>query len=146
MKKLLNDGFYKAIGFYFSISAIILSVISIIIYSTFDGNLTEYYNSNVIIPIIFGILLFAGLSVFKKTANYAPIVLWVMTFITFLLYVNYIYMYFSGVFYNGVTSDALKLVDSRVISSLILIILSCILGNVAIYLKNSNEWNVEEKI
>lgn len=145
MKKYLNLGIYKAIGFYFSIVAIILSVVAIIIYSSFDGVLSEYYSGNVMIPLLIGIILFVVLSIFKRTAKYASIFLWAMIFVTFLLYVDSVYMYFTGVFYSGINGEALKLIDSRVMSSLILIILACIIGNVSVYLKNTDKKTLEEK-
>ena len=110
MKKELNLNCYKTVGFYFSVVSMILLILSMVLYKTkFTGILSEYYNNVVFIPAIIGLVLSVILLIFNKTSKYSPIVLWVCTFISFLLFIQAIYMYFTGVFYNGVTSEAIAL-------------------------------------
>ena len=80
-----------------------------------------------------------GLLLFKKTSNYASIALWVLNLVTFLLFVLYVYMYFSGVFYNGVTPEAIALVDSKVILCIVFYLLAAVFSNVSIYLKGTKD-------
>ena len=138
MKKEFNLNCYKTVGFYFSIVSMILLIISMVLYKTnFTGILSEYYNSVVFIPSIIGLVLGVILLIFNKTAKYSPIVLWVCTFISFLLFIQAIYMYFTGVFYNGVTSEAISLIDKGVLVSVVFYLIACVISNVAVWLKQS---------
>ncbi len=138
MKKEFNLNCYKTVGFYFSIVSMILLIISMVLYKTnFTGILSEYYNSVVFIPAIIGLVLGVILLIFNKTAKYSPIVLWVCTFISFLLFIQAIYMYFTGVFYNGVTSEAISLIDKGVLVSVVFYLIACVISNVAVWLKQS---------
>ena len=138
MKKEFNLNCYKTVGFYFSIVSMILLIISMVLYKTkFTRILSEYYNSVVFIPAIIGLVLGVILLIFNKTAKYSPIVLWVCTFISFLLFIQAIYMYFTGVFYNGVTSEAISLIDKGVLVSVVFYLIACVISNVAVWLKQS---------
>ena len=131
MKKEFNLNCYKTVGFYFSIVSMILLIISMVLYKTnFTGIL-------VFIPAIIGLVLGVILLIFNKTAKYSPIVLWVCTFISFLLFIQAIYMYFTGVFYNGVTSEAISLIDKGVLVSVVFYLIACVISNVAVWLKQS---------
>lgn len=48
-------------------------------------------------------------------------------------------MYFSGVFYNGITSEALKLINPKVTVPAILLLVSFVFGNVGMYFKTTKE-------
>ena len=140
MKKEFNLNCYKTVGFYFSIVSMILLIISMVLYKTkFTGILSEYYSNVVFIPAIIGLVLSVILLIFNKTAKYSPIVLWVCTFISFLLFIQAIYMYFTGVFYNGVTSEAISLIDKGVLVSVVFYLIACVISNVAVWLKQSKD-------
>ena len=134
MKKELNLNCYKTVGFYFSVVSMIL------LYKTkFTGILSEYYNNVVFIPAIIGLVLSVILLIFNKTSKYSPIVLWVCTFISFLLFIQAIYMYFTGVFYNGVTSEAIALINKGVLVSVVFYLITCVISNIAVWLKQSKD-------
>lgn len=140
MKKELNLNCYKTVGFYFSVVSMILLILSMVLYKTkFTGILSEYYNNVVFIPAIIGLVLSVILLIFNKTSKYSPIVLWVCTFISFLLFIQAIYMYFTGVFYNGVTSEAIALINKGVLVSVIFYFITCVISNIAVWLKQSKD-------
>lgn len=140
MKKELNLNCYKTVGFYFSVVSMILLILSVVLYKTkFTGILSEYYNNVVFIPAIIGLVLSVILLIFNKTSKYSPIVLWVCTFISFLLFIQAIYMYFTGVFYNGVTSEAIALINKGVLVSVVFYLITCVISNIAVWLKQSKD-------
>lgn len=140
MKKELNLNCYKTVGFYFSVVSMILLILSMVLYKTkFTGILSEYYNNVVFIPAIIGLVLSVILLIFNKTSKYSPIVLWVCTFISFLLFIQAIYMYFTGVFYNGVTSEAIALINKGVLVSVAFYLITCVISNIAVWLKQSKD-------
>lgn len=140
MKKKLNLNCYKTVGFYFSVVSMILLILSMVLYKTkFTGILSEYYNNVVFIPAIIGLVLSVILLIFNKTSKYSPIVLWVCTFISFLLFIQAIYMYFTGVFYNGVTSEAIALINKGVLVSVVFYLITCVISNIAVWLKQSKD-------
>lgn len=140
MKKELNLNCYKTVGFYFSVVSMILLILSMVLYKTkFTGILSEYYNNVVFIPAIIGLVLSVILLLFNKTSKYSPIVLWVCTFISFLLFIQAIYMYFTGVFYNGVTSEAIALINKGVLVSVVFYLITCVISNIAVWLKQSKD-------
>lgn len=140
MKKELNLNCYKTVGFYFSVVSMILLILSMVLYKTkFTGILSEYYNNVVFIPAIIGLVLSVILLIFNKTSKYSPIVLWVCTFISFLLFIQAIYMYFTGVFYNGVTSEAIALINKGVLVSVVFYLITCVISNIVVWLKQSKD-------
>ena len=140
MKKELNLNCYKTVGFYFSVVSMIFLILSMVLYKTkFTGILSEYYNNVVFIPAIIGLVLSVILLIFNKTSKYSPIVLWVCTFISFLLFIQAIYMYFTGVFYNGVTSEAIALINKGVLVSVVFYLITCVISNIAVWLKQSKD-------
>ena len=140
MKKELNLNCYKTVGFYFSVVSMILLILSMVLYKTkFTGILSEYYNNVVFIPAIIGLVLSVILLIFNKTSKYSPIVLRVCTFISFLLFIQAIYMYFTGVFYNGVTSEAIALINKGVLVSVVFYLITCVISNIAVWLKQSKD-------
>lgn len=140
MKKELNLNCYKTVGFYFSVVSMILLILSMVLYKTkFTGILSEYYSNVVFIPAIIGLVLSVILLIFNKTSKYSPIVLWVCTFISFLLFIQAIYMYFTGVFYNGVTSEAIALINKGVLISVVFYLITCVISNIAVWLKQSKD-------
>jgi hypothetical protein len=93
------------------------------------------------IPIaIIGIIVFFVLLLIGPTADLAPLALWITSLVSFATYISNIYMYFTGVFYNGVSAEAFKLIDGSVMLSTILFIISFVAGNVAMYMNHSSDF------
>ena len=137
MKNILNLSFYKQKGFYVSLASIILLLVANFCYLFgFTGLLLEYNSSNVMIVSIIGILIFVILLLIKYTSNYSPIVLWMVNVVAFLSFILNIYMYFTGVFYNGLTAEAFGLIEPIVLVSLVLFLISMIVSNVSMYMNH----------
>lgn len=138
--KWFNFKFFKKVGFYFSLVSVISLVAAALSYiNGFTGNLLEYNGENVMTFAVVGIVAFVLMLVFKPTANYAPLVLWIGSFVSLLAYVSNIYMYFTGIFYNGVSAEAFGLIDPVVLISTLLFVISFITANIAMYMKHSAE-------
>ena len=138
--EIFNFEFYKRIGFYFSAASVVTLIAAVVSYITgFTGVLLEYNSPNVILVALGGIVAFIVLLIIDVTSGVAPVVLWVGSFATFLLYVSNIYMYFTGIFYNGVSQEAFQLIDPAVMTSTVLFLISFIVANVAMYMNHSKE-------
>ena len=140
MEKILNLKFYTQKGFYVSLASIILLVVANCSYLFgFTGLLLEYNDSNVMLVSIIGIIVFAIMLLIKYTSNYSAMVLWMATLVSFLLFIFNIYMYFTGVFYNGLTLEAFSLIEPVVLISLVTFLLAVITSNVSMYMNHIEE-------
>lgn len=138
--KWLNFKFFKRIGFYISLISVICLMAANVSYTNgFTGNLLEYNINNVMPVTLIGVLGFVLLLLFKPMSNYAPLVLWGGAFVSLLVYVQNIYMYFTGIFYNGISAEAFALIDPAVLTSTLLFAISFITANISMYMKHSVE-------
>ncbi len=138
--KRFNFTFFKKVGFYFSLASVVSLIAAAISYTNgFTGTLLEYYRGNVMTAAMTGIIAFVLLLILKPTADYAPLVLWIGSFVSLLAYINNIYMYFTGVFYNGLSAEAFALIDPVVFTTTILFLISFVTANIAMYMKHSAE-------
>lgn len=138
--KIFNFEFFKRAGFYFSVASVATLLAAVFSYTYgFTGVLLEYNSPKVMTIALITIAVFAALLIFEPTSNYAPFALWIGVFVSFLAYIFNIYMYFTGIFYNGVSAEAFKLIDKTVLVSTILIVVSLITSNIALYLRHSAE-------
>ncbi len=145
IKKYLNTDCYKNIGFYFTAVSAVLAFIAGLVYAgAFKKEfLTGYYTAAVVILPIISLVLTILLAAFKPTSGIAPIVSWGMSLIAFLTFAGTSYMYLSGVFYNGVSAEAFKLIDGSYLFIAIALLVSAILGNVALWLKQGEKEEIE---
>ncbi len=139
IKKYLNTDCYKNIGFYFTAVSAVLAFIAGIVYAgAFKQEfLTGYYTAAVVILPIISLVVTVLLAAFKPTANIAPIVSWGLSLITFLTFAGTSYMYLSGVFFNGISAEGFAILDGSYLFITIALLVSAILGNVALWLKQS---------
>ena len=143
MMKIFNFEFVKRIGFYISLASVVTLIAAALSYAAgFTGVLLEYYASNVMTIALIGIAAFFLMLIIDITSNLAPLALWVVSFVSLLAYVSNIYMYFTGIFYNGISAEAFKLIDPAVMTSTVLFIISFIAGNVAMYFNHSADEEV----
>lgn len=137
---IINLSFFKRTGFYLSLASVVTLIAAALSYTYgFTGVLLEYNSSNVLKIALIGIAIFFALLIFEPTSNYAPLALWISSFVSLLAYVFNIYMYFTGVFYNGVSLEAFQLIDKTVLISTVLFIVSFVAGNIAMYMRHSAE-------
>ena len=136
--RILNFGFFKRIGFYFSLASAATLIAAAFSYTKgFTDTLLEYNSDNVMSIAAIGVAAFFVLLVFGPTTEFAPVALWLTTFASLLAYVTNIYMYFTGVFYNGVSLEAFQLIDPTVLISTALFVVAFLLGNIASYMNHS---------
>ena len=137
---IFNFQFFRRIGFYVSLASVVALIAAALSYSAgFTGVLLEYYAPNVMTIALIGVAAFFALLLIDFTSNYAPVALWGATFVSLLAYVKNIYMYFTGIFYNGISAEAFALIDSAVMTSTVLFVIAFVLGNVAMYMEHSAE-------
>ena len=135
---MFNFRFFTRVGFYFSLVSIAALLVGAISYTLgLTDNLLEYNSSNVLIISLISVAAYFALLIIEFTANLAPVVLFGGIFVSFLAYVNNVYMYFTGIFYNGVSAEAFALIDPVVILSMVCFIVAIVVSNIAFYLKHS---------
>ena len=133
MKRTISS---KRIGFYLALISSLLALISGIIYKIkYDGS--DYYSAWAFCLPIVGLCLFIVLSLFSKTSKFASIITTVLSFVSFLIFINASYMYLSEVFYGGFNMKAIQEMDKEYIISLFMFLISGIIGNISIYQKQN---------
>ena len=129
MKRTISS---KRIGFYLALISSLLALVSGIKY---DGS--DYYSAWAFSLPIVGLCLFVVLSLFSKTSKFASIITTILSFVSFLIFINASYMYLSEVFYGGFNMKAIQEMDKEYIISLFMFLISGIVGNVSIYQKQN---------
>lgn len=138
---IINLQFFRKIGFYFSAVSAVTLIAAVLSYMLGFTDLLLEYNSPNVLPIaIVGIVLFFVLLLIGPTSNLAPLAMWITSLISLATYISNIYMYFTGIFYNGISAEAFKLIDGSVMLSTILFIVSFVAGNVAMYMDHSSDF------
>lgn len=133
MKKTISS---KRIGFYLALISSLLALVSGIIYKIkYYGS--DYYSAWTFSLPIVGLCLFIVLSLFSKTSKFASIITTVLSFVSFLIFINASYMYLSEVFYGGFNMKAIQEMDKEYIISLFMFLISGIVGNISIYQKQN---------
>lgn len=137
LEKLKNYFKSKALGFYFTASVVVLSLIQLIVYvAAFTPVSWEsYMHWSVIFFSALAIVSGIGLSVFKVTSPWAPAAATLMEFLSFLMFMRYGYMYFSQIFFSGVTVSLIFQMYYGYLVSIILYVVTFILGIIAMSLK-----------
>ena len=131
---IFNFRVFTRPGFYVSLVAIAALLVGAFSYTNgFTDNLLEYNNSNVLQYAFITIAVYLVVALFGPIANLAPIALFGGVLITLLAYVKNIYMYFTGIFYNGVSAEAFALIDPIVMTSTICFVVAFLVSNVAFY-------------
>lgn len=134
--KILNDFLAKkTVGYYIGlVSAVLLLFIGIYYAATYASE-TAYYNAVVWLLAVFGGLGYIALSLFDVTAALAPIAAGFGALGTFVAHLRYVYMYFTNIFFNGVTMDALMSMNFTVTLTILGPIVCLVLAIVSFYKK-----------
>ena len=125
----------KTIGYYLGLVAAILLVFVGIFYGVTYAAETAYYNAIVWLLAVVGGLGYIGLSCFDITAPFAPIAVGWGALGTFVAHLRYVYMYFTNIFFNGVTMDALLSMNFTVVLTIIGPIVCLILAIISFFTK-----------
>lgn len=127
-------GFFgsKTAGFYVSAAAVVLSVITLVVYALYGtvGEGGRYFSPVALTFLVLSILAFCGMCIFRITAPWAAFVQAVFLFVSFLIYLYACYRYFTEVFYGGVTAQAFAMMNKYFLASMILYFVSVIVSQV----------------
>lgn len=135
-------------GFYVSLAAAVLLLITALIYSiTFS--LSEHINlsfeASVLVLMILGVAVFGVLSAFKVTERYAPAALFAFGFLAFLYFNLTSYIYLSAVFFEvagaGAFFKALGTMEFGYAFTLVALIAVWICSTIGIFTKMSKQQN-----
>lgn len=136
MNYLKNYFKSKGCGYYVAVASGVLSLVALVIYSSgFGADYPQFFSATPVWLPVIGIAGFIGLSVHRLTAPYAAAFMWICVFISLLLYVDAVYMYFPEVFYSGVNDETLAMLSPSFICGTLFYALAAITGNVAIWLR-----------
>ena len=131
---IFNFRVFTRPGFYISIVAIAALLEGAFSYTNgFTDHLLEYNASNVLNIAFITAGVYFAIALLAPIANLAPIALFGGVFITFLAYIKNIYMYFTGIFYNGVSAEAFALIDPIVMNTTIFFLVAFLVSNIAFY-------------
>lgn len=127
--------FYTSTGFYLSLITAVLSIAAAIIYGAGfqKETLTEYFSAMVVVLPIIGVVMYIVFAAFEKTAPLAPVALWAFEFAGLLTFISTAYMYLSGIFYNGVSMEAMAAIDPAYLMTVVFLLVACIVGNVSLW-------------
>lgn len=135
----------RSFGFYFTAGALLLALIQLIIYaaafSTVD--FVKYRHWTVIFCSVLAICAGVGLSCFKWTEHFAPLAVFVLTLASFLMFVKYGYMYFSELFFAGVSAEAVSQMYYGYMGSIVLYIMMWGVSIAALFLRQSKRKSSE---
>lgn len=139
LEKLKNYFKSKALGFYFTAAVTLLSFVQLIIYiAAFTPVSWEsYMHWTVIFFSVLAVISGIVLSIFKVTSPWAPAAATLMEFLSFLMFLRYGYMYFSQIFFSGVTLSLIFQMYYGYLVSIIFYVVTLVLGVVAMALKQN---------
>ena len=144
---LTVKNFFKSrgLGFYFTAGAVLLSLIQLIIYSTAFSTVdfVKYKHWTVIFCSVLAILSGIGLSCTKWTERFAPLAAFVCALASFLMFIRYGYMYFTELFFAGVSAEAISQMYYGYMGSIILYVLIWGVSIAAFFLRQSKRKNNE---
>lgn len=115
----------RSLGFYFLAAAVLLALIQLIIYSAAfsDPAFVKYKHWSVILFSVLAMCSGLGLCLTRKTEYFAPLAVFVFELLSFVMFVKYGYMYFSELFFAGVSAEAFAQMNYGYMGSIILYIL-----------------------
>lgn len=139
LAKMKNFFVNRALGFYFTAAALILSFVQMLIYAvSFQATAyVSYYHWGTTLFAVLGIAAGTVLSLFKQTENFAAPAITLGALLSFGMFARYGYMYFTMIFYGGISAQAIFGMYYGFLGSIILYILTFGVGVAAIFLLQS---------
>ena len=129
----------KKINFFVGFACAILLIFLGIFYAITYSAETAYYNPIVWIIALIGGFGFIGLSLTKYTIPFAPVFLGLGGLGTFTSHIRYCYMYFTNIFFNGVTFKAILDMNLTCTLTILIPLIALVVGIVLMYLKQLKE-------
>ncbi len=145
MGKILNFVKTRTVGYWLSCCAALIVFVQAFVYLTEFGNDVEKMSWAAFALSLCGAVLFAGLSVSRYTAPYAPVALAACSFVAFLQFISRQIIYLSDVFYGGVTASAIASLNGTFVACVVLLIVSTGLAVAGIFMKQSKKETDNEK-
>ena len=143
MQKLKDFLGKKALGFWFSASAAVLSLVLFIAYLIgYAGS--EYISWGVPVLLILSVAAFAVLTFFDKTAIYAPAAQLVLAFGGLCVYICSIHVYLAGAFPDGVNMESIRGLSPVFFVTIVFFLLITIAGHIGVYMKQNKNRITEE--
>ena len=141
--EMINNYFAnKKINFFVGFSFAILMIFLGLFYAITYSAETAYYNPIVWIIALIGGFGFIGLSLTKYTIPFAPVILGLGGLGTFTSHIRYCYLYFTNIFFNGVTLKGILDMNITCTLTILIPLAALIVGIVLMYMK---QWKEEEE-
>ena len=125
------------IGFYALVAAVVLTLIIPFVYKS-GFEITNYY-SGTAFALPFLSLIALVLAACKYTERYAPVALFIIILISFLVFIETSYMYLTSAFFGGITGNILKQAGFPYSFCTIAHLVGLILSGVAVFAKPARE-------
>lgn len=136
----------RGLGFYFLVGAVILSLIQIIIYEVAfsHSDFLRYKHFSVTLLAVLAIIVSLGMTLTKRTKQLAPITMFFMELFSFMMLMKYGYMYFSELFFGGISLEVIGQMYYGYMGSIVLYVLIFIITIAAFFMKQSKNIEREE--
>ena len=124
-------------GFYFTLAVAVISFVQLIVYAVaFSSSaIVTYRHWTVIFFAALAALVAAAMPFFRVTAPWAAAAATLAEFLSFLMFVYHGYMYFSQIFYGGVSVSLFFQMHYGYLASMILYVLALAAGTAAVFLR-----------
>ena len=135
----------RGVGFYFTIVSILLMLIQVILYAVSFSNemFIQYKHWTVIFFMALAIVAGLGLSLTRWTRSFAPLAIFVLELLSFLMFAKYGYWYFTEVFFGGVVNaETIGSMYWGYKSSIVLYVLVLIASGASIFIKQAKNKNI----
>lgn len=128
----------KAVGFYLLAVVALLSLIATIAYLVgYVGS--KYMSVVVLIMLICAFVVTGVLMAFKKTSAFAPISAGVFNLAGFCMFIRTVYMYFTEVFYGGISAEAIQSLNPCLIICMLFMLINVILSVVCVFVRQNKK-------
>lgn len=134
-------------GFYFTVAAVILSLIELIIYSMAFNDIlyVQYYSTASVTCSVLAIVLGILFSCTKWTERCAPAAVALLELLAFLFFIREGYWYFTTQFYAGISWTAIITMYYGYLVSIVMYVVILIISVASMYMKQSKPCE-EQKI
>ena len=131
----------KKVNYYVGLTCAILMIFLSVFYAITYSAEEAYYDAIVWIIALIGGLGFIGLSFSKYTISFAPVILGLAGLGTLTSHIRYCYMYFTNIFFNGVTLKAILDMNITCTLTILIPLISLVVGIVLMYMSQLKEEN-----
>lgn len=138
MEKIKKYFQQRGAGFYLTASAALLSIIVAIVYIVgYTGSVYFYWF--VFLMPLFAAAAFVAMAPFRFLGHLSAFVTGIIDFIMLLLFIVYFIPYLTGIFYSGITMQAIASLDFAFVFTLFGTITAIVLANIGMYLSHARK-------